>query len=93
MAYTPIAYRTISAAPTKGFWRNRYFRIVLTIFIITLVSSFYVYQRVWVRRLVKENEQIAKQTENARLYLARLPFYLIWPCGSSELWKPYAADH
>jgi hypothetical protein len=72
MAYIPSAYRPVLRTPQKSFWRDRYFRIVATILAVTLISSFYVYQRVWVRRLVNENELILKQTENARLYLARL---------------------
>lgn|GEM_PF-2233054 len=67
-----LAYRPRRSEPPLQFLRNRYVRTVLLIMAVILVSSFYVYQRVWVRRLVQENETIQKQTDQARLYLARL---------------------
>lgn len=42
------------------------------IVVIIFVSSFYIYQRVWVRRLISQNDRIQRQTEQARLNLAGL---------------------
>lgn len=53
-------------------WKNRYLRIVGLIMVITLIASFYIYQRVWVRRLVAEVEDIRDRTEEARLHLTTL---------------------
>lgn len=67
-----LAYHPRRSESPLHYLRNRYVRTVMMIMLVILVSSFYVYQRVWVRRLVQENETIQKQTEQARLYLGRM---------------------
>jgi hypothetical protein len=69
--YHPSSLRGRSAPP-QPLLRNRYLRVVAAIVIIVIASSFYVYQRVLVRRLIAENELIDKQTVQARLSLAGL---------------------
>ena len=67
-----LAYRPRRSSQPLRLFHNRYVRTVLLIILVVLISSFYVYQRIWVRRLVRENETIQKQTEQARLELANL---------------------
>jgi hypothetical protein len=54
------------------FWRNRYIRMVWMILVIVTVASFYIYQRVWVRRLVGEIELLQEENGQARQSLADL---------------------
>lgn len=52
--------------------RNRYLQIAAVFGLVIMISSFYIYQRVWVRNLISEIEDIEKQTETARLASANL---------------------
>lgn len=56
----------------KSFWRNRYLRITAVSLIIVGAASFYVYQRVWVRNLVAEIENLEKQNETAKENLSTI---------------------
>lgn len=55
-----------------GLLRNRYVRLVGLLAIIITLSSFYIYQRVWVRNLVAEVEQLKQRNLEARHSLASL---------------------
>jgi len=65
----------------NGFLGNRYLRLVLLMMIIILVASFYVYQRVWVRNLVTEIEELEEQNETAEHHLSNLK--VEWAAASS----------
>lgn len=61
------------ALARKGrLWENRYVRIIGSLVIIVMVASFYIYQRVWVRNLVSEIQELRDQNELAAQRLAEL---------------------
>jgi hypothetical protein len=57
---------------SRSLWRNRYLRLVGLLVIIITMSSFYIYQRVWVRNLVAEVDQLKQRNAEARNDLAAL---------------------
>lgn len=65
----------------NGFLANRYLRLVLLMMIVILVASFYVYQRVWVRNLITEIEELEEQNETAGRHLNSLKAE--WAAASS----------
>jgi cell division protein FtsL len=65
-------YKQRRPAMQKSFWRNRYIHIAAVSLIIVGVASFYVYQRVWVRNLVAEIENLEKQNEEAKQHLSTI---------------------
>ena len=50
----------------KSLARNRYLRIMGVALSVILISSFYIYQRVWVRNLVSDIERLEQRNELAQ---------------------------
>ena len=70
------AFRTSGRIPS-----GRYLRIISLILIITAVASFYIYQRVWVRGLVEEIDQLRELNKAAEQKTAMLR--VEWMAASS----------
>lgn len=62
-------YRKRRSTGPVQYWGNQYIRIVGIILIIVTVASFYIYQRVWVRGLVDDIEQLEQQNDRAKEFL------------------------
>jgi cell division protein FtsL len=64
--------RRVPLTGRQGPVRGIYLRIALMLMAVIIVASFYVYQRVWVRNLVTEIEELEEQNDKATLRLNRL---------------------
>ncbi len=65
-------YRRSRSARSRRFWHNRYVGIVAVIAVIVAASSFYIYQRVWVRNMIAEIETMQQRNEDARMQMGVL---------------------
>lgn len=65
-------YRRRKAGRLHRWWSNRYLRLGAIIMIIIAATSFYIYQRVWVRNLITEVENLQERNEHARQQMAVL---------------------
>lgn len=64
-----------------GLLRNRYLQIAALAGLVIMISSFYIYQRVWVRNLIAEIEDIQTKTEIAEIERGKLKSQ--WMASSS----------
>jgi len=65
-------YRRSRTTRSPRFWENRYVVIVGVIVVIVAASSFYIYQRVWVRNLISQIEAMEQRNEEARMQMGLL---------------------
>jgi len=56
----------------KRFLKDRYLSILGVIILVTAISSFYIYQRIWARNLMTEIDTLQSQTDLAREHLSGL---------------------
>ncbi len=66
------SYRRRQTGRMERWWSNRYLQLGAVIMIIIGATSFYIYQRVWVRNLVSEVEDLQRRNETAMQQTAML---------------------
>jgi len=65
-------YRFHPRLQPKRLFRDRYVGIIVFILVVVLISSFYIYQRVWVRDLISKISQAETRNDTARQKLSDL---------------------
>jgi hypothetical protein len=63
------SYKRRNRTRQKNVPANKFARIILFSLIIVIIASFYIYQRVWVRKLDSENKELKKRNLLAEQYL------------------------
>lgn len=74
-------YRFHPRLQPKRLFRDRYLGIIVFILVVVLISSFYIYQRVWVRKLISEIARTEARNDSARQVLSG--FKAEWVTASS----------
>jgi hypothetical protein len=86
-------YKRRRVTASAGFWNNQYARIIGVILVIVAAASFYIYQRVWVRNLIEEVEDIQKRNEEAQLQLAAAKAEWISASSIANIEKAIGKSH
>lgn len=64
------AYMPSRRPKRSGVLRYGFFRLITVTLVVIVISSFYIYERVWVRNLIAENEKIERRNDITRKRLA-----------------------